>query len=78
MGIPFEPESKRRSVEWRHPNSPRTKKFKVQKSAGKIMATVFLDSQGVILVDFFPKVETINTEVCIGTLRKLKAKIRRV
>ena len=34
----FEPESKRRSMEWRHPTSPRTKKFKAQNSAGKIMA----------------------------------------
>ena len=38
----FEPKSKRRSMEWRHPNSPRSKKFKAQKSAGKIMATFFL------------------------------------
>ena len=71
----FEPESKKRSVEWCHPTSPRTNKFKAQKSAGKIMAIVFWDSQGVILVDFLPKGETINSEVCIETLRKLKAKI---
>ena len=71
----FEPESKRRSMEWRHPNSPRTKKFKAQKSAAKIMATVFWDSQGVILLDFLPKGETINSEVYIETFRKLKAKI---
>ena len=74
----FEPESKRRSMEWRHPNSPRTKKFRAQKSAGKIMATVFWDSQGVILVDILLKGQTINSEVDIETLRKLKAKIRRV
>ena len=61
-------------MEWRHPNSPRTKKFKAQKFAGKIMATVFWDSQGVILVDIFPKRQTINSEVDIETLRKLKAK----
>ena len=30
------------------------------------------------LVDFLPKGETINSEVYSGTLRKLKAKIRRV
>ena len=71
----FEPESKRRSMEWRHPTSPRTKKFKAQNSAGKIMAMVFWDSQGVILVDFLPKGETINSEVYIETFRKLKAKI---
>ena len=65
-------------MEWHHPNSPRTKKFKAQNSAGKIMATVFWDSQGVILVDFLLKEETINSKVYIETLRKLKAKIRRV
>ena len=71
----FEPKSKRRSMEWRHPNSPRTKKFKAQKSAGKITATVFWDSQSVILLDFLPKGKTINSEVYIETLWKIKAKI---
>ena len=42
-------------MEWRHPNLPRTKKLKAQKSAGKIMTPVFWDCQGVILVDFLPK-----------------------
>jgi len=35
----YEPESKRRSMEWRHADSPRKKKFKSQPSAGKVMAT---------------------------------------
>ena len=35
----------------------------------------FLDSQGKILEGFLPKGETINSEVYIETLRKLKAKI---
>ena len=65
-------------MEWRHPTSSRAKKFKAQNSAGKIMATVFWDSQGVILVNFLPKGVTINSEVYIETLRKLKAKIRHV
>ena len=50
----YEPQSKRSSMEWRHPTSPRAKKFKSQRSAGKIMATVFWDIEGVILVDFMP------------------------
>ena len=41
----------------------------------KLLTIVFLDSQGVVLVDFLPKGETINSEVYIETLRKLKAKI---
>ena len=43
------------------------KKFKAQKSAGKIMATVFWDAQSVILVVFLPKGETINSEAYIQT-----------
>ena len=42
------------------------------------MVTVFLDSVGVILVDFMSKGATINSEVYIDTLKKLKARIRRV
>ena len=74
----YVPESKRKSMEWRHPDSPRTKKFKAQRSAGKVMASVFWDSKEVILVDFMPKGATINSEAYIETLKKLKARIRRV
>ena len=74
----YEPKSKRRSMQWRHPTSPKPKKFKAQKSAGEIMATVFWDAQGLILVDFMRRGETINSEAYIETLQKLKARIRRV
>ena len=42
------------------------------------MVTVFWDSVGVILVDFMSKGATINSNVCIDTLKKFKAKIQRV
>ena len=58
----FEPESKRASMEWRHPTSPRSNKFKSQKSKEKVMVTVFWDSVGVILVDFMSKKATINSD----------------
>ena len=74
----YEPESKRSSMEWRHPMSPRVKKFKSQRSAGKSMATVFWDIEGVILTDFMPKGTTVNSDVYVDTLRKLKARLRRV
>ena len=74
----FKPESKRASMEWCHPTSPHSKKFKSQQSAGKVMVTVFWGSVGVILVDFMSKGATINSDVYINTLKKLKARIRRV
>ena len=66
----FEPDSKRASMEWRHPTSPRSKKFKFQQSSGKVMVTVFLDSVSAILVAFMSKEATINSDVYIDTLKK--------
>jgi hypothetical protein len=68
----FEPETKRQSMEWHHPTSPRRKKFKVTPSAGKVMATVFWDAEGVILVDIMPRGQTITSDLYIQTLKNLQ------
>ena len=49
----YEPENKAQSHQWVGAGSPRPKKFKTQPSAGKVMATVFWDAKGVIMLDFF-------------------------
>ena len=67
-----EPETKRQSMEWHHPQSPRKKKFKTTPSAGKVMITVFWDVDGVILVNVMARGETINSDTYIKTLQKLK------
>ena len=76
----FKPDSKKASMEWHHPTSPRSKKFKSQQSAlcKKNDDDCVLDSVGVILVDFMSKGATINSDIYIDTLKKLKARIRRV
>ena len=52
----------------------KTKKFKSQKSAGKLTATAFWDAQGLLLLDFLPKCKTINSEAHIKTLKKTLSK----
>ena len=42
----FGPESKMQSMQWKHPGSSPPKKFKRVSSAGKVMTSVFWDSQG--------------------------------
>lgn len=74
----FEPETKRQSMEWRHVDSPQKKKFKTVPSAGKVMITVFWDSEGPILIDVMPKGGTINSESYVKTLDKLKQRFRRL
>ena len=49
-------------MEWRHSCSHRPKKFRVQKSAGKFFASIFLDKDGILLIDYLPKGPTINAE----------------
>ena len=46
----YEPENEAQSRQSVGPGSPRPKKFKTQPSAGKVMATVFWDAQGVIML----------------------------
>jgi hypothetical protein len=51
------------------------KKFKTS-SVRKVMATVFWDMKGLLLVDFIHKDETINADRYIQTLHKLRQVIR--
>ncbi|GFR83800.1 histone-lysine N-methyltransferase SETMAR [Elysia marginata] len=56
---------------WKHPSSPVTKKFKVQRSAAKVMATVFWDAKGVILLDILPQGQCINAVQYCSNLDRL-------
>jgi len=43
------------SMEWRHSSSPLPKIFRVKKSAGKVLASIFSDQDGILLIDYLPK-----------------------
>ena len=71
----YEPENKE-SCQWVGPWSPRPKKFKTQPSAGKVMATVFWDAKGVIMLDFLPKRSTRTGVYYANLLDQLRTAIR--
>jgi len=68
----YDPETKQQSMEWRHSGSPRPKKFRVQKSAGKVLASIFWDQDGILLIDCLPKDQTFNAEYYSSLLVQLK------
>jgi len=68
----YDPETKQQSMEWRHSGSPHPKKFRVQKSAGKVLASIFWDQDGIPLIDYFPKGKTINAEYYSSLLVQLE------
>ena len=41
-------------MQWKHVDSSPSKKFRTQPSAGKVMATIFWDSEGLLLIDYLP------------------------
>ena len=72
----YEPDNKAQSHQWVGPESPRPKKFKTQPSAGKVLATVFWDAKGVIMLDFLPKRRTITGVYYANLLDQLRSAIR--
>ena len=49
-------------MEWHYQSSPGKKKLNVQTSAGKVMASVFWDSEGISSVEFLEGGAKINSE----------------
>jgi hypothetical protein len=52
------------------------KKFKVTPSAGKIMATVFRDCQGIVMIDYLNKGSTVTGEFYANLMHRLRDPIK--
>ena len=68
----YDPETQQQSIEWRHGGSHRPKKFRVQISTAKVLASIFWDQDGILLIDYLPKGQTINTEYYSSLVVQLK------
>ena len=71
----YTPGSKRSSAEWTTVGEKRPKRPKMQMWAGKVMASVFGDTHGVLFIDYPEKGKTIYSERYIGQLMRLKNEI---
>jgi len=59
-------------MEWQHSVSPHPKIFRVQKSTGKFIASIFWHQDGILLIDYVSKGETIKAEYYLSLLVQLK------
>jgi len=55
-----------------HSTPPPPKKIRVQKSTGKFFVWFFWDQDGILPIDYLPKVQTINAEFYSSLLVQLK------
>lgn len=60
-----------------HPMSPRPMRFKWQRTNKKVMATIFWDHKGPLLIDFLEPNIALSAHRYCESLRKLKTAIRR-
>ena len=65
-------------AEWCKPGQLPKGRIKRKRSRRKVMATVFWDSQGVILVDCLDSGETMNTHRFCTSLLKLRDRLRQL
>lgn len=68
----YDPKTKTQSKEWKHRDSPPSRKFKVVPSAGKVLLPVFWDAQGIILTDYLQKRQSITGAYYAQLISKLR------
>jgi len=68
----YDPKTKQQSMEWRHSGSSRPKKFPLQKRAVKVLTLIFWDQNGILIIYYLPKDQTINAEYYSSLLVQLK------
>ncbi|UYV62581.1 hypothetical protein LAZ67_2001179 [Cordylochernes scorpioides] len=73
----FYPQTKKQSLEWHTPSSPRKKKVRLDKSKGKVMLVVFFDYQGLVYYEFIKEGVSINKQAYKEILVRLRDAIRR-
>ena len=73
----YDPETKRQSMHWKTPTSPRVKKARMSKSKLKVMLIVFFDINGIIMIEWVPQGQTVNQHYYIETLKKLRERVRK-
>jgi hypothetical protein len=68
----YTPESKQQAKQWTEARCSAPKKTRSVLSAGKVMASVFWDAEGILFIDYLEKDKTINGEYYSNLLTRLE------
>ena len=71
----YDPETKQQSKQWLPCGSSGPIKFKSERSVKKVMATVFWDSEGVVLVDFLEGKKNCYKRLLRKSFKEIESKI---
>ena len=73
----YDPQTKRQSAKWRSTGTPPSKKVRRQPSTTKTMIMVFFDTRGIVHHELVPQGQTVNQEVYISVLRRMREALGR-
>jgi hypothetical protein len=71
----YTPESKQQSKQWTEAGCSAPNKKRSVPSAGKVVASVFWNAEGILFIDYLEKGETITREYYCNLLTRLDEKI---
>jgi histone-lysine N-methyltransferase SETMAR len=72
----YTPKSKLQLKQWTEAGCSAPKKTRLVLSAGKVMASVFWDAEGILFIDYLEKGKTITGDYYSNLLTRLDEKIR--
>ena len=72
----YDPETKRQSLHWKNPQSPRITKARQSKSKIKLMLIAFFDVRGMVHYEFLLQGQTMNQRVYKEILQRLLRSVR--
>ena len=72
----FDPETKQQRKQWKHVTSSTPVKFRKIAFAGKVMASVFWHSEGVLMIDYLERGKTVTGVYYAELIRKLRSAIK--
>jgi len=72
----FDPESKVHRMALKHASSPPPRKFRVLASARKVMATVFWDAEGIVVIDYLVHGSTITGTYYADLIGQVRAALK--
>ncbi|KFD56762.1 hypothetical protein M513_02439 [Trichuris suis] len=72
----YDHESEQQSRQWKHVNSPRPKRARLEPRLGRILATIFWDTEGILLIDYMEDGGTITGKYYANLLLQLREEIK--
>uniref|UniRef100_A0A5S6Q5K0 HTH_48 domain-containing protein n=1 Tax=Trichuris muris TaxID=70415 RepID=A0A5S6Q5K0_TRIMR len=72
----YDPESEQQSRQWKHTDSPRPVRARIEPRVGKFLATIFWDADGILLIDYMQHGAIITSKYYANWLHQLRDAIK--